>query len=47
MIDEQLCDVDMPIMGREMQRRPVIFIQRIHIGAAVYQEPCEVEVSIP
>jgi hypothetical protein len=30
-----------------MQRSRAIFILRINIGAAVYQEPCEVKVSIP
>jgi hypothetical protein len=46
-IDEQLRNVEVPFMGREMQRRPAILFLCIHIGAAVYQEPCEVKVSMP
>jgi hypothetical protein len=46
-IDQQLCGVEVPNVGREMQRSPAIFSLCIHIGAAVYQEPCEVKVSIP
>src|ERR1700755_2696960 len=46
-IDQQLRDVEVPSIGREMQRSPATFFLCIHIGAAVYQEPCEVKVSTP
>src|ERR1700733_13622728 len=45
--DQQLHDVEVPGMGREMKRSRVNFFLCIHIGAAVYQEPCEVKVSTP
>src|SRR6266576_2478584 len=49
MIDQQLGDVEVAIMGREMQRSRATFKFRLcfHIGPAVYKEPCEVKVSIP
>src|SRR6266852_4814073 len=46
-IDQQLRDVEVPIIGRKMQRSPAIFCLCIHIAAAVYQETCEVNVSTP
>jgi hypothetical protein len=46
MVDQQLRDVEVPKGGREMQRSPSIFFLRIYIGATVYQELCEVKVSI-
>src|SRR3979490_3166363 len=44
-IDQQLRDVEVAFGGRNMQRSPEVFFLCIHIGAAVHQEPCEVEVS--
>jgi hypothetical protein len=46
-IDQQPCIVKVPFGGRKMKRSRAIFIMCIHIGPAIYQEPCEVEISIP
>jgi len=46
-INQWLCDVGVPFMGRKVRGSLAIFFWRIHTGAAVYQETYEVKVFLP
>src|SRR6266849_3670911 len=44
-IDQQLCGVQVSFTGRAMQRSPTIFFACIYVSTAVYQQPCNGNMS--
>src|SRR6266852_5318146 len=44
-IDQQLCGLEVSFIGRAMQRSPSIFFACIYFSTAVYQQPCDGNMS--